>query len=52
MKKSNDNSFPVKNAKQEIKIKNCAKAEALKKVPDELIARAIHDAIIKDHEKR
>ena len=38
--------------KQEIKMKKSAKAEALKKAPDELIARAIHDTLVKQHEER
>ncbi len=37
--------------KSEIKIKKNEKAEAMKKAPDEVIARAIHDAIMKEHEK-
>ena len=38
--------------KAEIVIKKDAKAEAMKKAPDEVIARAIHDVLLKDHEKR
>jgi len=29
-----------------------AKTEAMKKAPDEVIARAIHDVLLKDHEKK
>ena len=38
--------------KAEIVIKKDAKAEAMKKAPDEVIARAIHDALLKEHEKK
>ena len=38
--------------KAEIKIKKNPHAEAMKKAPDEIIARAIHDALVKEHEKK
>ena len=41
-----------KGKKAEIQLKKNQKAEAMKKAPDEVIARAIHDALIKEHEKR
>ena len=41
---------PIK--KEKIVIRKDAKAEAMKKAPDEVIARAIHDALLKDHEKK
>jgi hypothetical protein len=37
--------------KKEIKIKKNQKAEALKRAPEEVIARAIHEALVKEHEK-
>jgi len=36
--------------KQEIKVKSSPAAEALKRAPDEAIARAIHDALQKQKE--
>ena len=36
--------------KQEIKVKSSSAAEALKRAPDEAIARAIHDALLKQKE--
>ena len=47
MKKS-----PETTAKPEIKIKENPKAEAMKKAPDEVIAMAIRDAMLKEKEKR
>lgn len=44
-------NLPVPSAKGEIKIKQNPTAEAIKKAPDEVIARAIHDALVKKHEK-
>ncbi len=41
--------LPVPSPKGEIKIKENPTAEAIKKAPDEAIAKAIHDAILKDH---
>ena len=38
--------------KAEIVVKKDAKAEAMKRAPDEVIARAIHDALLKEHEKK
>ena len=37
--------------KKEITIKKNSKAEVLKRAPDEVIAKAIHEAILKEHEK-
>ena len=37
--------------KADIVILKDAKAEAMKKAPDDVIARAIHDVLLKDHEK-
>ncbi|MCR5556630.1 MAG: hypothetical protein K6F75_03600 [Butyrivibrio sp.] len=42
---------PTAEAKKEIKVKQNPTAEAIKKAPDEVIARAIHDALTKEHEK-
>ncbi|SFC86625.1 hypothetical protein [Butyrivibrio sp. YAB3001] len=39
------------SGKKEIKIKKSPKEEALKRAPDEVIAKAIHDALIKEHDK-
>ncbi len=40
----------VPDRKQEIKVKSSPAAEALKRAPDEAIARAIHDALVKQKE--
>ena len=45
-----DKKLPAQTPKQEIKIKKNSKAEVLKRAPDELIARAIHDTLVKQHE--
>ena len=45
-------NLPTPAAKEEIKLKKNPKAEAIKKAPDEVIAMAIRDAIIKDKENR
>ena len=37
--------------KNEIKIKKNQKAEALKRAPEEVIAKAIHEALVKENEK-
>ena len=42
--------LPAESPKQEIKVKKNSKAEVLKRAPDELIARAIHDTLLKQHE--
>ena len=47
MKKS-----PSTTAKSEIKLKENPKAEAIKKTPDEVIAMAIRDAMLKEKEKK
>ena len=39
------------NNKKEITVKKNAKAEAMKKAPDEVIAMAIRDALLKDKQK-
>lgn len=39
-------------ARPEIKLKSNPKADAMKKAPDEVIAMAIRDALIKDKESR
>ncbi|MBO5623687.1 MAG: hypothetical protein J5959_18895 [Butyrivibrio sp.] len=38
--------------KADIVILKDTKAEVMKKAPDEVIARAIHDVLLKDHEKK
>lgn len=43
-----DKKLPDKGKKQEIKVKQSPAAEALKRAPDEAIARAIHDALLKE----
>lgn len=43
--------LPQTTVKNEIKIKKNPKAEALKKAPDEVIAKAIRDALLKEKEK-
>ena len=43
--------LPEPAKKEEIKIKENPKAEAMKKAPDEMIAMAIRDALLKDKEK-
>ncbi len=45
-----DKKLPTEVKKQEIKVKNNPTAEVLKNAPDEAIARAIHDALLKDRE--
>lgn len=44
--------LPATATKTEIKIKENPKAEAIKKAPDEVIAMAIRDAMLKEKEKR
>lgn len=41
---------PVETGKTEIKIKSSPKADAVKRAPDEVIAMAIRDAMLKDKE--
>ncbi len=43
--------LPAPTGKHEIKIKENPKAEAIKKAPDEVIAMAIRDAMLKEKEK-
>lgn len=45
-------NLPATAAKTEIKIKENPKAEAIKKAPNEVIAMAIRDAMLKEKEKR
>ena len=40
------------NQKKEIKVKESPHAKALKNAPDEALARAIHDALLKEHERK
>ena len=44
-------NLPVPSTKSEIKVKKNPTAEAIKRAPDEVVARAIHEALVKDHEK-
>jgi hypothetical protein len=44
--------LPATTAKPGIKIKENPKAEAIKKAPDEVIAKAIRDVMLKEKEKR
>ena len=46
-----DKKLPDKNTKHEIKLKKSPAASALKRAPDEAIARAIHDALLKGKQK-
>lgn len=44
--------LPATTAKSEIRIKENPKAEAVKKAPDEVIAKAIRDVMLKEKVKR
>ena len=44
--------LPVVSGKAEIKLKSNSKADALKKTPDEVIAMAKRDAMLKDKENK
>ena len=44
--------LPVVSGKAEIKLKSNPKADAVKKAPDEVIAMAIRDAMLKDKENK
>lgn len=44
--------IPATTSKSEIIIKENPKAEAIKKAPDEVIAMAIRDAMLKEKEKK
>ena len=46
-----EKNLPKPETKKEIKIKENPKAEVMKKAPDEVIAMAIRDALLKDKEK-
>ena len=50
MSERNAKQLPTTDKKREIQVKNSPAAEALKKAPDEAIARAIHDALVKQKE--
>lgn len=49
-------TFMKKNEKlekmEDIKVKESPHARAIKNAPEEALARAIHDALIKDREKK
>ena len=47
MSENQDKKHPAKGKKQEIKVKKNPTAEALKKAPDEALARAIHEVLLK-----
>ena len=47
MSDGKDKKLPEAGKKQEIKVKKNPTAEALKRAPEEALARAIHDAMIK-----
>lgn len=44
--------LPAVSGKAEIRIKNSPKADAVKRAPDEVIAMAIRDAMLKDKENK
>ncbi len=48
MNKDSDKSLTPAAKKAEIKLKTNPKAEAIRKAPDEVVAMAIRDAILKD----
>ncbi len=50
MDQKDKKQLPASEKKQEIKVKSSSAAEALKRAPDEAIARAIHDALLKQKE--
>ncbi len=50
MNGKNEKQVPSSEKMREIKIKNSPAAEALKKAPDEAIAKAIHDALLRQKE--
>ena len=50
MSENQDKKLPDKSKKQDIKIKKNPTAEALKKAPDEALARAIHDVLLRGKE--
>lgn len=49
---SEKKKLPVEKTKEEIKVKKSKKAEAMKKAPDEVIAMAIRDMLLKEKEKK
>lgn len=48
MSDKEEKRLPDTAKKQDIKIKNNPTAEALKKAPDEALAKAIHDMLLKE----
>ncbi len=50
MSQKDRKQLPATGKKQEIKVKSSPTAEAMKKAPDEAIARAIHDVLLKQKE--
>ena len=50
LKMKNEKQQLATGKKQEIKVKNSSAADALKRAPDEVIARAIHDVLLKQKE--
>ena len=48
MSENQEKKLPAESKKQDIKVKKNPTAEALKKAPDEALARAIHDALLKE----
>ena len=48
MSENQDKKLPAESKKQDIKVKKNPTAEALKKSPDEALARAIHDVLLKE----
>ena len=50
MSEKKDKKMPATSKKQDIKIKKDPTAEVLKKVPDEALARAIHDVLLRGKE--
>ena len=50
MDQKDKKQFPASGKKQENKVKRSPTAEAMKKAPDEVIARAIHDVLLKQKE--
>ena len=45
-----EKQLPTPGKKQEIKLKSSPTAEAMRRAPDEAIARAIHDVLLKQKE--
>ena len=49
---SEEKKLPAEKPNEEIKVKKSQKAEAMKKAPDEVIAMAIRDMLLKEKEKK